>query len=785
MIKRTSFALLLVVIGAGAIQAQEVEVDKYNVAARIDVAQSALEVRATITVSNVSESSKPRLYFRLNKFATVSSASAGGAPAQFEVSEDRRVATLNQLVITPQTSLAAGANTRVEINYRIEVPETSALASIYQGEVLLTPETVWVPMTSTHFTPYGPTTAPFTLVVSTPDGVAGFRAASAGIPKGESGHTQTFEQQQNSIPFLVGGAFEAPIAAEHGGVKLGIYVQPGLNAGDGEAGTSGQVARIIDELRHAIDYFSKTLGPPPSGVGFNVISSFRAANVVVPGALVLNEQVFRQEVLDAGTIEVLADAISRIWIDGRLRVRGRESRAGQRALTAGLLRDCLPRYLAVLYLEERFGPKAAADAFARMRAAYTPIAQSRRDAELGIQTLGIPTYGPAMLSKGPLVLRLIAETAGRARFLAALRSTLSGPQTRAVTFADLKAAVIKESSQALDKLFAQWVEAIIEPDLIIGIPQPTEKSGVQRVNIRNLGDGDVTVAVVGITATGKKIQGSVTVPSEDLTSIELATSEKLESVEVDPDKLIIQTNYDNDAKPARVSPQSGLNDAIVAFNKGEYAQAEAKLRGALRGNPQDSLMNAWLARALVAQNKLDEGSAAVSNVLNAGPPVLAALAWANIARGQIEMARGRPAEAVPPLRRALVQASDAPAQFASREMLIKAEVAAGKLPPVEQSIQAFFAQFDNLIKQPSSDKLFAVVIKNNLKRFAQGLTISAPTAWASDILRVERLDANRVAVDVGLKVTAEGREQSGTAVFSLYRAPTGWMLEDVRLFNVK
>lgn len=785
MAKRTAFALLVALTAGGAVQAQEVEVDRYNVAARIDIAQSALDVRATVTVSNIADSSKSRLYFRLNKLAKVTSASVGGVPAEFETSDDRRVSTLNQIVVTPKTSLAAGATSPVEINYRIEVPESGALAYIYQAEVLLTPEAVWVPMPSTHFTPYGPTTAPFTLTVTGPPGVSGFRIASAGISKGEAGQTTTFEQQQNSIPILLAAAFDAPIAAEHGGVKLGIYVQPGLNSGDGEAGTQGQVARIIDETRHAIDYFTKTLGPLPSGVGFNIISSFRSANVVVPGALVLGQQVFRQEVLDVATIEVIADAVSRLWVDGRVRVRGREGRSGQRALTSGLLRDSLPRYLAVLYLEDRFGAGAAADAFARMRWTYTPIAQSRRDAELGIQTLLLPTYGAAMLCKGPLVLRLIAETAGRAKYLAALRSTLSGPQTKAVTFLDLKAAVVKDSNQAVDKLFGQWVEAIVEPDLIIGIPQPSGKPGVQRVNIRNLGDGDVTASVLGITAGGKKIQASVTVPSEDLTSVELATGEKLELVEVDPDKLIIQTNYDNDTRPVRLSRQSALNDGMVAFSKGEYAQAEATLRGALRTHPGDSLLNAWLARALVAQNKPDEASAAISAVLNANPPLLTALAWANMAQGQIEMSRGRAAEAVPPLRRALVEASDAPAQFAAREMLAKAETVAGKLPPVEQSIEAFLAQFDALIRQPSSDKLFAVVIRSNLKRFVQGLTVSPPTAWSSQIMRVERLDANRVAVDVGLKVTAEGRDQSGSAVFSLYRTTSGWMLEDVRLFNVK
>jgi hypothetical protein len=136
------------------------------------------------------------------------------------------------------------------------------------------------------------------------------------------------------------------------------------------------------------------------------------------------------------------------------------------------------------------------------------------------------------------------------------------------------------------------------------------------------------------------------------------------------------------------------------------------------------------------------------------------------------------------MRRAVIEAADAPAQFASREGLIRAEKAAGKLPPIDESIRAFMTQFDSLIKQPSSDRLFTVVSRNNLKRFVQGLTISPPQAWTSEILRADRVDANRVVLDVALKVRTAGRDQSGTALFVLYRADSGWLLENVQLFNV-
>jgi len=149
------------------------------------------------------------------------------------------------------------------------------------------------------------------------------------------------------------------------------------------------------------------------------------------------------------------------------------------------------------------------------------------------------------------------------------------------------------------------------------------------------------------------------------------------------------------------------------------------------------------------------------------------------------LAAGKAAEAVGHLRLALAEAEEAPAQFAARDALVQAERAATMTPSVEESVRAFIGQLDAAIKDPSSDKLFPLVVKNNMKRFVQGLTVSRPTAWTTEILRADPLDANRVMLDVELKVKAEGRDQAGTARYILNRVANSWVLEDVQLFNVK
>ena len=798
MLKRVTIGLVILIATAITAAAQEVDVDRYNITARIDVAASAADVRAAISVSNLAQTPKAKLYLRLTKLAKVASVTVNGSAAQFETSDDRRVTTLNQIIITPSAPLAAGATGSVEVSYRIEAPESTALLHIYAGDVVLSPDAVWFPMPSTVFTLYGAATAPGSVTISFANAPSNFRAASSGALKSDGGgQSFTFDQPLNSLPLIVAGSFDQPLASEHGGVKIEVYTQPGITAlsADGKQAANSIAARLSDEAGRIIDFLTKTLGPPPAGAGFRIISSARAGNIVVPGALVLSEQVFRRESVSAEVIETLADAVARIWIDGRVRLRGQEPRSSQdnraavKARSAALLRDSLPRYLSVLYFEERFGRNAGLAMLSRMRWAYTPVAQSGRDSELGIQTIILPNYAAAVLNKGPLVFRLLAEGMGREKFVAAVKTLLSASPAKVITNEELKTALVKAGGPAIEKLFQQWIDSIIEPDIIVGAPLPSDKPGMQRVNLRNLGTGDINIALVAVTASGKQVATSVLVPSENITAADIQTSEKITSLEVDPEKLIVQTNYDNDSRDIaanilRTSAQTLFNTSIAVFNKGQQGEAEAKLREAIRREPDNPLLHAWLARALVALKKTDDAAAEAAAAIKVDPPVGPALALAHTALGQVALARNQPVEAARFLRLAFVEAEEAPVQFAALESLVQADAAAKITPQVEEPARAMIANLDSAIKQPSSDKLGPLVVRNNLKKFVQGLTLSRPASWATEILHAEQIDANRVALIVGLRVKSEGRDQSGTALFILFRAG-GWVLEDVQLFNVK
>ena len=801
MFKKLLPALFILIALAAGAAAQEVEVDRYNITARIDATASAVDVRAALSITNLSQAPKPRLYLRLTRLAKVSSVTVNGASAAVETGEDRRVKTLNQISINPSSPIEGGAKATVEVTYRIEAPESTPLLHVYPGEVLLTPESAWFPMPTTMFTLYGATTAPFSLTLSAASPAGGFRAVSGGSLKGDGSQNSTYEQPLNSLPLVVAGSFDQPISSEHGGVKVEVFVQPGINAVSTDAKPANPRAipsQLTEEAGRVIDFLTRTLGPPPAGTTFRIVSSVRAGNLVEPGMLVLNEQTFRRDALSAGVIEVLADALARIWLEGRVRLRGQEARSAQegrsqvKPRSSAFMSDSIPRYLVALYFEDRFAKEASRDLFTRMRWAYAPVAQSGRDAELGIQTVLLPNYSAAVFNKGPLVLRMLAEAAGRDKLISAIRTVFSAGQTRVVTTEDLRAALTKGSSPQVEKIFQQWVDSIVEPDLIIGAPLPSEKPGVQRINLRNLGTGDINATIVARTVSGKQVTGSVLVESESLATAELATAEKINFVEVDPEKLIIQSDYDNDArdvdaKTTRKSAQTLLNESIAAFNKAQYTEAEARLRDAVREDPRNETLHSWLGRALAAQKKMDEAAAEANAVIKTNPPVGSALAWARITLGQVALARNQAAEAVRQFRAALVEADEATAQVAAHEAVIQAERAAGPAPAVEESVRGYISALDAAIKQPASDKLFTLVIRNNLKRFVQGITVSRPVSWTTEILHADPIDSNRVALDVGLKVRTEGKDQAGTAVYVLARIGSAWQLEDVpsALFNVK
>jgi hypothetical protein len=78
-----------------------------------------------------------------------------------------------------------------------------------------------------------------------------------------------------------------------------------------------------------------------------------------------------------------------------------------------------------------------------------------------------------------------------------------------------------------------------------------------------------------------------------------------------------------------------------------------------------------------------------------------------------------------------------------------------------------------------------MIVPGELTGFVRGAVGTQPEAWQTRVLRTERLDANRMALDVAINSRQLGAEHAGTAVFILARAGSGWKLNAIDFFEVR
>src|SRR5262249_8362350 len=103
----------------------------------------------------------------------------------------------------------------------------------------------------------------------------------------------------------------------------------------------------------------------------------------------------------------------------------------------------------------------------------------------------------------------------------------------------------------VNELFNNWIDTVSLPDFAIGQPQNTA-NGVEWT-VANFGRGDFRVQVVATNEKGEKIPKSVTVKAGEYGSVNFPAGGDIKTIEVDPDKIYLQSDYSNDAYPRRSS----------------------------------------------------------------------------------------------------------------------------------------------------------------------------------------------------------------------------------------
>jgi TolA-binding protein len=810
--KRLLVCLVFVVLFSSAGLAQEFEIKKYEINARVVPAELKVDVQAKLRLVNLSDASladkvllstaeRPRFSFFINPKAKVTEMKVNGAAVPLKTAEDARN-NLLRISTDITTTIASARELEVDFVYSIPAADRSTSLHVSSGESFLLPGGFWVPTYHTPYAEHGADTAPVSLTVAASTGL---KVISSGVRKSEN----SFEQSLAAQPFFIVGDYDV---VTRGGeaYPVEVYVPRGMN----EIGKQ-QAQRLAAEAERIVAFYAKyfnvaatapfrlvaTQARQLSTVTSDAFYSSREVSYATVGAVTVDDNLFRRDVLDLGTIELIAGAAARTWIDGQVLLRGRGT---------GMLRDALPIYLGAQYLGERFGEAQREAAFDRYRRAYAIVA--RNDAPLLMQSPLDRNYTTSVYNKGAVVWRLLEKQMGKQNFDNVLRASLSRTKvdalslggwyqqaqagrpaqiyplcslSRCASFKDNLLSSLQSGAadrRLINEIFANWIETVVLPDFAIGQPQKAG-SGVEST-IANFGSGDVTIDVIATTDKGEKLKRNVTIKAGEYGTVSFPAGTNIVTIEADPDNLYLQSDYANDIFPRRPSQSEAFGQANLAFSKNDFTTAETKAREGLKAEPNAPTLQALLGRVLLAQKKTDEAAKTFDSVLKSEPLPLQAYGAANLGLAEIALQQNNFAEAARRFRFAAMSDFDAATTIAARDGAAKAERGANAIK-IPDDVRAFLQKFDGAVLQGTADAVNQFIELGNLRKFAQSLVVRKPATWVTEAIRTEEWDANRTAVDVTLKIKIEGKDYAGRAVYIVSRGGGKMLLSEVPVFDVK
>jgi hypothetical protein len=753
----TLLALSLLVRAQAAAAQVAWQVTQYDITVNsvtTDGAQRSIAARAVLNVRNVGTGAGRTLTVRLNQDAKIETASVGGAPAQLTLGKDQRLKLQTAQLQLP-ANIPPGATLTATFVYSLPVAENTGLAALSPEGAQFLPLSYWYPTPNTQVAPRGADYAPVRLTVA---GVAGGDTiVSSGRTAGGG-----FEQTLNAQPFFVTGKWDT---VEGTGDARGVSAL--LHQG-ASADERREAEALVSLAASARAFYAGLLGPAPD-LPVRLVGVRRGAGFDTGGTLLLNHSVFRRQKVDSVTALQVAEAVARLWVGGQAAIEGEG---------AGALREGLPRFLALQFVEKQFGKPAADAEWVRMSLLYAPVAL--RDAPLSRLTPALDTYYNSATNKGALAWRLLMNAAGRDAFFGVIRSQFAAGAPP-VTLASLRARLTEAGGDKLSLLMSPLFDQPTDTDLMVGLPQP--RAGGWVSNLRNNGSFDVDVAVEATTERGERVRVSAHVPAKDFGEAQFKTASRIVRVEVDPEKLYPQTNYANDIVPLGPGALEAIEQARVQLNQ-QPAQAEAAARELLSRVPSSEEARIVLARALLEENRLDDAEREFRAAYDLPLPEPATVAWADIGLGEIALRRNRPADAAKLFDAAVKADAEYPATLAARAGRLRAEAAAGA-PPVDEQIRSAVAALDAAVLSKPKAEIDALIEPGELTGFSKGIIGTRPEAWQTRVVRTEQLSPDRVAADVTLNVRTLGRDQQGPGVMVFARTPSGWKLSELQISEVR
>jgi tetratricopeptide (TPR) repeat protein len=733
------------------------QVTNFDITVNNPGTERALNARAIVSVRNVGRGSGSSLTLRISSKAEIKSVSVGGATASYRVTPETRGGA-QRVTIALLSAVAPNGTVAATVDYRLPVEENSGVAALSPVGSQFLPLSLWYPSPNTSLAIHGADYAPFRLTVT------GASAVSSGAEKSANGNS-VFEQTLHALPFFVVGSWDR-VDGSGNAKGISAFLPKGAGADERK-----QAERLIALVADARTFGAGLFGAAPE-VPLRLVAVSRGAGFDDAGTILLGAGAFQRKKIDSITTLGIGEAVAHLWIGGATPVRGEGH---------GVVREALARFIATQFIDQQFGTDAAEGERARQRLAYESIA--KRDAPLALMTPLDATYFNSISNKGAMVWRLVDHVIGRDAFVTALRGLLLSGQSDPEGFnlARARAVFAERGGPAAKGLLDAEFDHPTDMDLMAGLPH--QENGQWVAALRNLGSNEVTVSVTATTDSGQQVTLLATIPAHDFAQAVFKTASRVVRVEVDPEKLYPQLDYENDIAPRQVEISGSLAEATRLFGAQEFAKADALARNLIAAAPRMQEARILFARILLAENKTDEAEREFRKLADDRLPTPATLAWSAIGLGEIALRRGQATEAARDFNEAARADAEYSSTVAARAARIRAEVTAP--PAIDESAKAFINQLDAAIRSGRQAEIAALIVPGELIKFVRGAVGTQPESWQTRVLRSEQLDANHLALDVALNTKQLGVEHSGTAVYILARVGGSWKLNAIEYFEVR
>jgi hypothetical protein len=725
------------------------QVQKYDISAAVPQADTDryLNAKALLTIKNVSANPASTLTLRISDKAEISAVKINGTATDFTKGEEKIGSSRSlQRVVMRMPAVAAGAAFPVEVTYKLKVEENSGLNTLSPIGSQFLPTSFWYPTPNSWYFARGADYAPYTLKITSASGQTSYSSGT--------GSDGSFENKLSGQPFFVTGDWDV-VEGPVGNRDAAFLALLPKGAGQAEKQRAGELLTLT---REAQAFAAGFLGSQSVPV-YRLIGVRRGSGFSDGGTILIDENVFRRQKIDSQTAMIIAESVVKSWLGNVIPVSGEGY---------GVIREGLSRYIATQFLESKYGKDVADIERLRQRTAYSAI--SRRDAPLNLVSPLDDYYYTEVANKGAMVWRILSRRVGEKAFT----DTLKANMTDGLNLSRLRSA-FSANKEYLDYAFDQ----ITDMNLMVGLPQVV--GGETKVALRNTGSTDATVGVIATTATGEKLTAQSTVRATSIGGMSFKTTAKIVKVEIDSEGLYPQTDYSDDVQPREFTDSDVLLVVKREFDKQEFANAEKSARNVLRDIPRFDDVRILLARALLAQSKNAEAEKEFRAALDEKLPSARTLAWANAGLGEVASRSGQTAQSVKFADEAIRADAEYGATLAARALRVKANAGSG----VDDSIKAYFAQFDKTAASNRKADLEALAVPGEAVKFTSGIS-GQTEQWQTQVVQVDKLDPNTAIVETRLNIKMLSREpESGTAVYRLARLGSGWRLMSVDMFEVR